>query len=281
MASKSISTKKLAGMRVVDAKKGKRIGKVRYFVFHPTEKRCIGFTVKRPDAALMFHRKDMFVSLGGYRIEEGEVVVSDDPSATDKGAIHALGVSWDDCVIWVGMPVMTKSGDMLGYVASVSFDSETGVVSTVYTENGVANDAIVGRRNVPASLVKGFRKGKGVALAPMGEYSGEDETDNVQRGAILVSDEVLDLPVEGGVAAAAGKATAVVADRARKGATKVRVVANEKAQKAKPVAREAAKRTEEAVEAGSFAVGRQIGRATGMFAAFKEEFDKASKGQDS
>ena len=95
-----------------------------------------------------------------------------------------------------------------------------------------------------------------------------------------MSDEVLDLPVEGGAAAAAGKATAVVADKAKRGAAKAKAAASEQAERAKPTVAKVAKRTGEAVDAGTFAVGRQLGRASGMFAAFKEEFDKASKGED-
>ena len=94
-----VTTKELFGRKVINFK-GKKIGKVRRFVFHPSEKRVVGFTVKRPDAALMFHRKDLFVSINGFDIDdEGYIVVRDDPSATDKGACKALGVNWDECVI--------------------------------------------------------------------------------------------------------------------------------------------------------------------------------------
>ncbi|MBQ9001292.1 MAG: PRC-barrel domain-containing protein [Eggerthellaceae bacterium] len=269
MDSNLISTKKLAGTRVAGGAKRKRIGKVRRFVFHPTERRCIGFTVKRPDAALMFHRKDLFVALGGYDVEDGEIVVHDDTTATDRGAIKALGVDWNACVIWVGMPVVTKSGDFLGFIDDVSFDSATGEVATVSIENGAANSAILGKRMVPGKLVRGFKRGIGGALAPMGEYSGEDPSETAERGAILVADEAAEITSSGGVAAAAGKATAVVADKAKKSADR-----------AKPVAQKAAKATGAAVEKGSFAVGRQLGRASGMFAAFKEEYDKAAHGDE-
>ena len=70
MGEQLITTKKLYGLRAVSEKKHKNIGKVRRFVFHPSERRCIGLLVKRPDAALMFHRKDLFVSLDGFTIEE-------------------------------------------------------------------------------------------------------------------------------------------------------------------------------------------------------------------
>ena len=281
MGQHELTTKELTGARVYGGKKGKRIGKVRRFVFHPTEKRVIGFTVKRPDAALMFHRKDLFVALGGYDVnDEGQIVVRDDSSATDNGAVKALGVDWDACVIWVGMPAITESGDLLGYVDVVTFDAETGAVKGFTTENGAANDAILGKRFVPAKLIKGFRRGQGIALAPMGEYNGENPEEAAETGAILVADAVLDIAAQGGAAAAAGKATAVVADKAKKGTAKAKATVDERMERAKPTAQKVAKRTGEAVEAGTFAVGKQIGRASGMFAAFKEEFDKASRGEE-
>ena len=276
MPVKLLTTKQLAGRKVVSAKKGKKIGKVRYFVFHPTEKRLVGFTVKRPDAALMFHRKDQFVALNGYDMNgEGQLVVRDDPAATDNGACKALGIDWEACVIWCGMPVMTASGDFLGYVDYVSFDRETGAVHKVTTENGAANDALLGKRTIPAKLVKGFRTGQGVTLSAMGDYHGEDEDGQGVKGAILVSDEALDLPIEGGAAAAAGRATAVVTNKAKQGAGKAKAVIDEHMEQAKPAATLAATKAGEAVNKGAYVAGRQLGRTKGMFSAFKEEFDKA------
>ena len=99
--SELVTTKKLNGLKVVDAKRGRKIGKVRRFVFHPSERRCLGITVKRPDAALMFHRKDLFVPLSGFEIRDKQVVVSDDSKSSGKSALKALGVDWDACVLWV------------------------------------------------------------------------------------------------------------------------------------------------------------------------------------
>ena len=275
-----LTTKDLYGRKVVNPK-GKKIGKVRRFVFHPAEKRLVGFTVKRPDAALMFHRKDLFVAIDGFDMDDdSRIIVHDDASATDKGACKALDIDWDECVIWVGMPIMTSSGDFLGYVDVVTFDSQTGTVVRISTENGATNDAILGKRKIPSSYIKGFKRGQGIALAPMGEYHGEDPEEAAETGAILVADRALELPVEGGAAAAAGKATAVVADKTKKGAAKAKVVVDERVEQAKPVAKKVAEKTGEAVNEGAFVVGRQLGRTKGMFSAFKEEFDKAAHEDD-
>ena len=63
---KLVTSHDIRKLRVVGGKKGtKRIGKVKSCVFHPTERRCIGFIVKRPDLLWMFHRKDIFVAAFG------------------------------------------------------------------------------------------------------------------------------------------------------------------------------------------------------------------------
>lgn len=277
MSQRTMTTKQLAGLRAIGGKKGKSLGKVRRFVFHPTERRLIGVLVKRPDAALMFHRKDLFVALDGFTLDDGCILVHDDASATDKGALKALGVDWDRCVLWVGMPLMTQSGDFLGYADTVTFDAATGDVLGVATENGAASDVILGKREIPASMIKGFRLGQGMAVAADGECDPDGEA---ALGAILVSDEALAIDIDGGVASAAGKATAVVADKAKKGAAKAKTVAKEQALKAKPAMDKAARKTGEVVEEGAYALGRQLGRTSGMFAAFKEEYRKAVKDDD-
>ena len=289
MADNLITTKDLEDKRVVVGPKAKRVGKVHYFVFHPTRKRALGFTVKRPDAALMFKRADAFVALGAYTVDEnGQIACEGDRLPSGKDACQGLGVDYDACVLWVGMPVITESGDMLGYIESVTFDAESGDVFDITTENGATADVLLGKRCIPASLIKGFRIGQGMALAPMGQYGGEEESADVVRGCILVSDEAADASVTGGLAAKAGQATAVATHKAKQGVeqakTKARVVANKASEAvstatetAKPVVQSAAKKTGEAVDKGAFSVGRQLGRATGMFSAFKNEFDKALK----
>ena len=263
MANKLTTTDELTGVRVIGGKKGtKRIGKVRRFVFHPKEKRVVGFVVKRPDLLWMFRRKDLFVAVSGYEIEDGRIVVSNDPAATNRAACKALGVDWDACVLWVGLPVMTEDGDALGVVGSVTFDRKTGVVDSVTTDSGATANALLGKREIPANLVKGFRRGMGAALAQTGAEG--EESEEVVLGAILVAEEARDIAVEGGLAEKAGEATAVVVDKAHTAVDK-----------AKPVASAAAKKPGEVVNKGAYATGKQIAATKGMFSGFKEEYDKA------
>lgn len=263
MASKLITTQELTGVRVLGGKNGrKRIGKVRRFVFHPQEKRCIGFIVKRPDLLWMFRRKDQFVSIDGYDIVDGRIVVRPVPGATDRAACKELGVDWDRCVLWVGLPVMTEDGEAFGIVGNVTFNRVTGAVDAIETDGGATANALLGKRIIPSELIRGFRRGMGAALAQTGEEGQQD--DEPVLGAILVADEVKQLAAEGGVAEKAGAATAVAID-------KVHTTVD----KAKPVVSEAAKKTGEAVNKGAYATGRQIAKSKTMFSDFKEEYDKA------
>ena len=82
------TTQQLMGVRVEHAKKpGKRLGRVRHFIFHPTKRKIVGFAVKRPDAALMFHRSDIFVALDGYSVVDGVVMINDDSQSTGRAAV--------------------------------------------------------------------------------------------------------------------------------------------------------------------------------------------------
>ena len=273
MASTLISTRELSGMRVVGGKnETKHIGKVRSFVFHPKAKRCIGFIVKRPDVAWMFHRPDMFVAVGGFDLVDGRIAVRPDADATDKAACKRLGVDWDACVLWVGLPVMCEDGAKFGFVESATFDIETGKVTEIDVDAGVAANALLGKRVVPAAFIKGFKRGIGAKLVETGREAEEvDGSMGANLGALVVSDEVKSAPVEGGLAEKAGQATAVAGAKVKRVSAK----AKDAMEKARPTVDAAAKTAGEAVNKGAFVVGRQVERSKGMFAAFKEEYDKA------
>ena len=279
-----ISTKKLTGAKVwmEHPKKSnedatKKMGRVRACVFHPDRPRCVGFLVKRPDVALMFHRSDMFVAIDGFELVDGVPLVSDRPSATDKGACKALGVKLDECVLWVGLPVICEDGTALGLVQSVAFAEGTGEVESLeITQGGTAN-VLLGKYTVPREHIRGFKRGIGTKLTMRGSVDAEADTfediPDDMRGAILVSDAVKQLEPSRGVAEKAGAATAVATDKAK------RVVAKAKP-KVSDAASAAASTAGEAINKGAYATGKQLKRASRMFAAFKEEYDKARHGED-
>ena len=81
-----------------------------------------------------------------------------------------------------------------------------------------------------------------------------------ENGAMIVSDEVKALGYSGGAAAKAAEVSVVVGDKVKKGAK----VLDDKGSVA--------------VDKGSRALGKQLGKTRGMFKAFKDEYQKASGG---
>ncbi|MCD8316284.1 MAG: PRC-barrel domain-containing protein, partial [Eggerthellaceae bacterium] len=259
------NTKEFVGKRVVKHAPTKkkpdrvrRVGKVRSCVFHPTEKKLVGFIVKRPDFLWMFRRKNVFVAYNGYDDIDGRIVIHSDKEAVNKAACKAMNIDYDKCILWIGLPVLTQNGRNLGYAEQVLFDERTGAIDSLLVTEGIANNALLGRKKIPAKFIRGFKKGVGTAIATNGEQGDVEEL-----GAILVDNRIDDMQNEGGLASAAGAATAVIADRAHKAV-----------ESAKPTMNKAAKAAGKAVNAGAYATGRQLGRAKGMFEAFKEEYKK-------
>ncbi len=175
MAKRYGTTGELVGKRVLRDKSTPkkpeavgRLGKVRHCVFHPNQRRFVGFIVKRPDLLWMFRRKDVFVAYNGYDVIDGRIVVLQKPEATDKGACRALGVDYDDCVLWADLPVISEDGTVYGIVGDVSFDPKTGEVRSLTVSQGATANALLGVKEIPGSMIRGFKRGIGTALAVNG-----------------------------------------------------------------------------------------------------------------
>lgn len=179
-----------------DTKSGlrKRVGSVSDLVFHPTEPRVVGMVVSRPDILFLIRRKDRLVALDRTRVLEDRVVVNG-TKAWGKSAAKRLGFSWDKAVIWLGMPVATKSGKSLGYVRDGVFDPADGSINGIGLTSGIAADITLGTKDLPATLIIGF-----------------------DGANVLVSNKVAELEAEGSAAAAAGRGAAIAQDQATKAA---------------------------------------------------------------
>ena len=243
------------------------IGRVRSCIFHPKANVCVGIMVHRPDAALMFHRADQFVALDRLRFDGKDIIVDWCADGEGKPAAKRLGIDLDACVIWSGLAVITKDKERLGYVGQVNFDLETGMVKDVVVFSGATKDALLGKFVIPSDLIRGFRWGIGDVIVLSQNDAGDEEDPNL-RGGLLVAAEAKDLAQMGGLADAAGKATAKASNEVRK--VKVKV---------KPKIDEGVKKAGEATTKGLYATGKQLGRTRGMFGAFKDEYKKGLKGE--
>ncbi len=221
----------------------RKMGKVHFPVFTPRGDRLVGFMVTPPEIAGMVKRPDFFVAFDALESYEGAFCALDAKGSFDKPAAKRLGIDLDRCLIWTGMDVRTVSGESLGYCADATFDPKTGAVSTYALTRGATATALLGNVEMPAELLRGYRD-----------------------GCMIVDDAAAELEVTGGAAAKAAEVSVKVSASVKEGAAKVKAGAKAFDDKAAP-----------AVEKGTRAVGRQLGKTKGMFKAFKDEFKKASQ----
>lgn len=234
-----LTTEEVNGVRVLKEPGKGKIGKVYKTVFSPDGMRVVGFLVKRPDIAFMFKREDEFLALDALDEHDGCFIPTQGKESWGKAAIKRLNLDWDSCIIWEGMDIRTNDGFVMGRVGSMVFNTRTGNVSSLLIDDGITSQTLLGTIEIPASEFLGYRD-----------------------GYLVVTDKASAYKPSGGAAAKAGEAFAV--------ATKNITVATEKG-------KVAVKKSGEALEQGSYKVGKQIKKASGMFSAFKEEFNKASK----
>lgn len=217
-----LSLREVMGTPVVrEGGRGRRVGRVADVLFAPNTTSIVGFVVERPRLLHLLDRKPLFLALDRTRHAEKRVVATAGRDAWGAPAARRLGFSWDDTVIWVGMPARTKGGEDLGRVRDGLFDADAGALNAIGLTGGVTADIAVGVRDLPARHVIGF-----------------------DGDAVVLADDALVVETSGGAAAAAGKGAAVakkaaedaagqVTDAARKaaayGASAVRVAARSEA----------------------------------------------------
>ncbi len=201
--------------------KPRRLGRVHNLVFSPDGRTMVGILVKRPDVAGMVKREDLFVAWDRIGTFEGGLITRNGAAdAYDDKARARLGLDWERCIIWEDMDVATRSGKVLGRVADLSFDADTGTVEQIFVTDGNLAASIVGSLPLTSDHVLG-----------------------VVNQTMVVTDEVEELELTGGLAAKAGE-----------GFAKARVKGSEVASKAGAAAGEL-------IDKGSFALGKAIGTA--------------------
>lgn len=202
--------------QVVDAR-GKTVGRVSRVLFHPCDPVLIGFEVRMKLLFYLFERKRRYTPLSGVRASSKAITLAEGTRLEKLGGRRA-GLDWTQVVVWRGMPVRTASGAALGTVGDVDFDKDGRVTRLVLTR-GATSDVAIGVREVPGDAVLGF-----------------------EGDAVRLSDDVASPEFSGGLAAGAGKATAVAkvtAERAAAGAVSAAISAG-RAVKRSSVAKRAA-----------------------------------------
>ncbi|MDR2957800.1 MAG: PRC-barrel domain-containing protein [Coriobacteriales bacterium] len=271
------SSAELNGVRVLGGKHGtRRIGKVLRAIFYPDDFRLAGFLVKRPDLLWLFKRHDRFFAWDSYGMADGRVVVMHAADSWDSKACARIGLDWDQALILQGMAVVDSHGEKIGRIDAVEFDPATGRALTFLLSTSLGAKALIGQISVPVEDILCY-KDYTIVLRPGVEIADSEGGLAAKAGeqAAIVGN-IVKTQTE-----AAGVAIGELVDKADKGAQKLgyetgKVISSAR-YKIKTRSKQAANDADNLVNKGSKAFGRQIGKTKGMFKAFQDEYDKASK----
>ncbi len=178
----------LVGVDVVGSSDN-RLGSVAGVLFHPRDPQVVGLVVTRPRLAAVVALPPVYVPLSAFEFRKTHVRLATKGLPTNARGEKQLGVSWDDTVLWDTMPVRSSSGEGVGAISDVSFDSSTGAVQTLRVSTGVLGDIAVGRLDVPGELAEGF-----------------------DGDAVVIGAGYADLATSGGAAKAAAKTASAAKD---------------------------------------------------------------------
>ena len=280
MTNNLATIKEMTGTRIIKGKRVPRsIGKIRDVVFYPDKKCVAGFVTKQSDFLFLIRRKGHFVSVKGYYLYEDLVFVRHEKQSSDKAAYKALGLSPNDCIKWLGLPVITEDGQKIGVVSDVCFVHQSGEVQSIVSSSGAIGKLLQGTRTIPTELIKGYYEADSTDLVPFraggaagngaGSEAGGAAGSKMPLSALLVSNEVLDIALDTDktLVSKTGKQVSTIAQN-------VGLDTAALSEKTKSVADAA----ETIVSEGAAATRNQLKKTKGMFSAFKDEYNKARHG---
>lgn len=231
--SVTVSLRQVYRCQVLNQKQ-ELMGTVDDVLFHPTEPRAVGFSVKPhrlggvialPEKYLLFENTT-FNDAGQLVVAlDGQIPMTDKERRQAKKAWNGsaekrLGFSWDDSIIYYGQNVYTQDGTLLGKVSDARFDLKSGAVSVLQVTAGTSSDALLGKRTIPGELVLGFDSSAfGVACKDEAKDITLDGGGAVQAGKVVAAASEA-VATAGEVASEAGKK---LGDAAIKGAAKAAV----------------------------------------------------------
>lgn len=204
-----------------DAVKLSRLGRVHMAVFSPRGREVVGFLISRPDVVGMVKRDDVFAALDALAIQDDGTLCV----TRERGALD------DEARKRLGI-------DWDACVMWAGMDAKTVGGKVLGYVSDAEFDAKTG------AVSKFFVGDGGMARAIVGSFEiPASMVRGYSKGYMIVDDEAANLELDGGVAAKAGE-----------GYAKAKVKGAEAAQKA-------GKAAGEAVDKGSYAFGRMLGKA--------------------
>ena len=244
----------------------KKVGRVHFFVFH--QRKCVGMLVKRPDLAMMIHRKDIFAPLNAVYFQEKAIILDADYENKANAFLKENKIKLSQTFVWDGMTVDCENGKSLGTVDCVVCADTTGKLIELHVSDSVTSDKLLGVRVLPSDLVLGMRMGTGTA-----RLMTVDDKEDEGCGVLCVRDEASKIPLTGGAAEKLAVSSAKAKDKAIETAIDVK-------KKAVPATKKAKAAASTVIDAGVKKAGRDSATIKKGVVGFKDEFMKSFNGEE-
>lgn len=208
---------------------GRHLGRVSAVLFHPREQRVVGLQVDRGSIMGVIDQRPRYLRFDdAHEVDEATIGIDGDSLPADAAGERALGFSWEETVIWHGMPVRSPDGDEVGTVHDVVFDGDSGVIEEVRVSTGAVGDMAVGRLEVPARLVRGFDGESVVVEAGYAELQATGGAAKAAASGVTAlkerSEQVADGVLEVGVAASRALGRSLKSGMGRKAIDKMKAL---------------------------------------------------------
>ncbi|MHB1135453.1 MAG: PRC-barrel domain-containing protein [Coriobacteriia bacterium] len=186
---------------------GRQLGHISAVLFHPSEPRVVGLQVAKGAVLGVIDQRPRYVQLAEVTAGADQTLaIEADALPKDSAGERVIGFSWDETVIWHGMPVISAAGDQVGTIGDADFDATTGELTMLQISTGAVGDLAVGRLEVPRTLVRGFAGDSVVVEAGYAELMATGGAAKAAATGVTVlkerSGQVADGVMQVGVAAA-------------------------------------------------------------------------------
>jgi|GEM_PF-711954 len=121
------NAKSILNMTVVNLADGERIGRVQDLIVDPGQRQVVALLLQ-PSGLSFFQSRRAVLYEGVRHIGADAVVVADKSFVVHTSRDQALRPFLSRNIVLVGKPVMAEGGRLLGVIADLLFDSETGRV---------------------------------------------------------------------------------------------------------------------------------------------------------
>lgn len=218
--------------RVIVGRSGRQLGRVAAVLFHPTEPRVVGLQVDKGAVLGVIDQRPRYVRLSDVQPAADEsLAIEADVLPKDAEGQRALGFSWEETVVWHGMPVSSVEGDQVGIVHDAEFDGGSGALAMLRVSTGAVGDLAVGRLEVPAALVRGFGGESVVVEAGYADLSATGGAAKAAASGVTAlkerSEQVADGMMQVGVAAAGALGRSFRSGMGRKALDKMKSMMND------------------------------------------------------